>query len=219
MRIRVLRKPHEGSRYARGSPSFASPERTTRRPTCPSYHACLALLSHHQDASFTTSAALYGRTVASRRRHVPVRQAVRMTGMDLLKVPDAQRSSHDLPSTDRELEVAACNRSPADDRRRVRPSRPSRSRRCWRGNAPPRAPGPATPRPGVLPRVVVWVLVKTGLLVAVAALRAATVWRAQRAADVRLGQRGGTISACPSCAPGRARFSGGRQRARGVAAR
>ncbi len=35
-----------------------------------SYNACLALPSHHQDASFTTSAALYGRTVASRRRLV-----------------------------------------------------------------------------------------------------------------------------------------------------
>ena len=59
------------------------------------YNACLALPSHHQDASFTTSAALYGRTVASRGRHVPVRQAVRMTGIDLLKVPDARRCSHD----------------------------------------------------------------------------------------------------------------------------
>ena len=95
MRIRVLRRHHEGSRCARGSPSSASPERTTRRPTCPSYNACPDLPSHHQDASFTTSAALYGRTVASRHRRVPVRQAVRMTGIDLLKVPDAQRCSHD----------------------------------------------------------------------------------------------------------------------------
>ena len=59
------------------------------------YHTCLALPSHHQDAGFTTSAELYGRTVASRRATSRCTKAVRMTDVDSLKVPDARRCSHD----------------------------------------------------------------------------------------------------------------------------
>ena len=127
----------------------------------PSCTACLAPPSHHQDASFTTSAALYGRTVASHCRHIPVRQAVRMTTIDLLKVPDAQRCSHDpathrprarssrvqhvarrVPRETRPCQTVGQNPPPTSSRqsrhdlRRVPPGRPSRSRR-----APEERPG------------------------------------------------------------------------------
>ena len=59
------------------------------------YHACHALPSHHQDASFTTSAALYSCTVASRRRHVPGAAGRPHDRHRLAQVPDAQRCSHD----------------------------------------------------------------------------------------------------------------------------
>ena len=119
MRIRVLGI----------APGYCADELHVGRRVHP-YHAYLALPSHHQDAGFTTSAALYDPTVASPRRHVPVRQAVRMTGIDSLKVPDARPVRATPPSTDREPEAAACNTSPA-----VCQEKRARHRRRPRGGA------------------------------------------------------------------------------------
>ena len=166
------------------------------------YHACLALPSRHQDASFTTSAALYGRTVASRRRHVPVRQAVRMTGIDLLKVPHAQCSSHD-PAIHRPRARSRRVQHVARRRPAARPTEPAKPNRdgagegmppenARTGHAPPRRPAS---RGGVGP-------CQTGLLVSVAALSAATIQRAQRADDSRwAGEAGYHISPLLCCFP------------------
>ena len=145
-------------------------------------------------------------------------RSVRMTGIDVLKVPDAQRSSHDPPSTDRELEVAACNRSPADDRRCVRPSRPSRSRRCWRGNAPREHPD--RPRP-VQASCLAWWCGSLSDWTPRRRCRAPRGNGLARTARRRrpAGAEGWHHISLPLLCPGRARFSGGRQRARGVAAR
>jgi len=181
--------------------------RTTCGPTCPSYNVCLALPSHHQDASFTTSAALYGRTVASRRRHVAVRQAARIDRHRL-----AQGSSHAVELGDELLVIVAPGgRSSASrhDELAVRSSSrlviaTSCGRCCgvasFGGACASSGNGHAAP--SVLRRGGCLCPCQTGLLVFVAALGVATVQRAQRAAAPRWAGGGGLphqpAPLCPS---------------------
>ena len=103
---------HEGSRCARGSPSSASPERPTCRPTCPSVPHVPRPAEPPSGRQLHDLGRALRRIVASRRRHVPVRQAIRMTGIDLLKV-----SSHAVELGNEVLVIVAPGGRPFASRR------------------------------------------------------------------------------------------------------